>query len=187
MIKIQVLAKKRALSPPSDDFYIEIERIFKYLLTIDDSIDKKLRDIKQKLMNDLIWKVTEYNGKYIGQRYWSYKAIEFYKTGSPKHFKVKNGNKKKTTLNLEHFHPIDEIREKFKSASSKIPEIIRGLKVCVILNSEHDILPLGGWRWERYRNSNIIIVDLVDKCQVTIDDLIKFDNIANILRSTKFS
>ncbi|MCH7568755.1 MAG: hypothetical protein IIA87_05015 [Nanoarchaeota archaeon] len=89
-------------------------------------------DIKKRLLNELIWKISEINGKYNGVRYWTEKALEVKRKRKASEFPK--------YLTHEHVFSRKYIKEELVEAKDDmgiIKEILHKIQACVVEKKEH--------------------------------------------------
>lgn len=112
------------------------------------SLDTHLKE----LLNVLVWKVSEAEGKH-NTRYWS---EGFYK------------NPDKSRCEHEHVVEKKKIIQQLMNEPNRIEEILRSVVACLVLEDEHKLLTklsksnpeLEGW--ERYRLAGIRVWDTIE-------------------------
>jgi len=121
-------------------------------------ITSDLKWLLEEQISNWIWKITEAPGpkrstKYIGQRYWSKAALEYYqKTNSTK------------GLRHEHVYGRKKLVEEILAANNnekQIKEIFNKAEACVVLHEEHKNLSEGDG-WEKYKIAGIEYLDLLE-------------------------
>lgn len=106
----------------------------------------------KELLNVLVWKVSEANGKY-NTRYWS---EGFYK------------NPDKNSCEHEHVIEKKKIVQQLLNEPDRIEEIMKSVVACLVLADEHKLLTklsksspeLDGW--ERYKMAGVRVWDTVE-------------------------
>jgi hypothetical protein len=136
---------------------------------------------KRKVANELIWKWTEATGKYVGCQFWSLKAKELFdreveKRGGWKvagDLETELGKKRdlsgktrpdNSRLTHEHVYPIDDMKRWLRRVNPHRKGIKDHFKrqciSCVVLESEHKLLPTKGDDtnpWLRYMSLGIYL------------------------------
>ena len=98
---------------------------------------------KKELLSICIWKITEADGKYNGQRYWS-KGARASQNAKWVH---------------EHIYTRKELIERLLGGEDVKP-VVENAIACVVTKEEHKILSCSSADgWERYKESNIKVYD----------------------------
>jgi hypothetical protein len=143
----------------NEDFFSEISKLFTCIL----KIKSKFETMQRLLIKELIWRTTEIESpktKTQGQRYWTVDALKSYE--------IDDGQK----IQHEHVHPLSQVRSIILNNPDRAEEIIRGIRACAVLKTEHERLPNDIWGWARYKDKGIQIYDLIEDREVLIDELI---------------
>lgn len=128
-----------------------------FLLKDEISAESELKWLLEENISNWIWKITEAPGpgrstKYVGQRYWSKAAFEYYQnTSSIRGLRHEHVYKRKKL--------VDEIVEA-TNEENQLREIFKKAEACVVLHEEHKSLK-SGEGWERYKTAKIEYVDLL--------------------------
>jgi hypothetical protein len=102
------------------------------------------RQHKCKLLRDVVWIVTEANGKY-DTRYVS-KAV--YAGQGP--------------IEHEHVFPIEGLVEEMLRNPDNIDQVLDTAIACLVTKEEHNLLSKSGKGWTRYRQSGIRVYDRLE-------------------------
>ncbi|MEK6880662.1 MAG: hypothetical protein AABY22_13680 [Nanoarchaeota archaeon] len=123
---------------------LDLEELYNLINYVKDlNISEKL---KKKILDNLIWKVTEINGKYEGVSYWSEEALKF------------RGKKKIYPKELRHEHVWTRkylIRELLSGKSAK--EMADKIVACIVTKYEHGLLKKDCEGWDRYKDTGVSV------------------------------
>ena len=106
--------------------------------------DGVLLQHKRKLLRDVVWIVTEANGKY-NTRYISEAVLKGQKP-----------------IQHEHVFPIEGLVEQMLGNPDLIEQVLNSAIACLVTKEEHIRLGQSGEGWKRYRQAGIRVYDRLE-------------------------
>ena len=142
--EIKVLKKDFIEKKEKQEIVDSAMQAIKHILAMKNVIDKH----KKELLSDMIWKISEVNGK------WN---VRYYSEGT-----LKDDN---VSIYHEHVVSRKELIVRLFSNPEKYKEILNNVTACIVTKVEHDILEkqknLSGW--DRYKSARVKVYDRKQK------------------------